>query len=192
MSLRDMFVGISFQDKASKAIDKVDKSMDNAAGGAEDLGKHVDTAEKKVGFLGTTAGKVTSVIGGLFAIDKIKDFGVSSVEAAAGMQALNAQFDQVFGADAQEAGGTVDELGESFGMLPNRIKPAFTSMTSMFKGLGLDTDEAMGTAERAVTAVADSASFYDKSFEDANSALNSFIKGNYDGKFFAPRYRNVA
>ena len=181
MSLRDMFVGISFQDKASKAIDKVDNSMDKAADGAQDLGKHVDTAEKKVGFLGTTAGKVAGLVGGLFAIDTMKNFGVSSVEAAAGMQALNAQFDQVFGADAQEASGTVDELGESFGMLPNRIKPAFTSMTSMFKGLGLNTDDAMGTAERAVSSVADAAAFYDKSFEDANSALNSFIKGNYEG-----------
>lgn len=72
-------------------------------------------------------------------------------------------------------------MGKEFGMLPNRLKPAFTTTTSMFKGLGLSTEEAMGQAEIAVTAAADAAAFYDKSYEEANSALNSFIKGNYEG-----------
>ena len=62
-------------------------------------------------------------------------------------------------------------------MMPNRIKPAMSSMTSMFKGLGMDTETAMTTASDAVTLVADASAFYDKSFEDANASLNSFIKG---------------
>lgn len=181
MSLRDLFVGITFNDKASKQIDRVDKSMDSAADGASELGSNATTAEKKVGLLGTTAGKVAGLIAGAFAIDKIKDFGISMVESAATAQATSAQFSQVFGADAGEARGVVENLGESFGMVSERIKPAYTQMTSMFKGLGLETGEAMDEASRAVTLAADAAAFYDKSYEDANGALNSFIKGNYEG-----------
>ncbi|MER2009293.1 MAG: hypothetical protein ABS939_17730, partial [Psychrobacillus sp.] len=103
------------------------------------------------------------------------------VQAAAGAQAMNAQFGQVFGDLQKQAQTTINTLGENFGMMPDRIKPAFTQMTSMFKGLGLDTNTAMVEAEKAVTAVADAAAFYDMSFNDANAALNSFIKGNYEG-----------
>lgn len=111
----------------------------------------------------------------------LKEFTTGAIEAAASAQAIEAQFDQVFKELDVQAQGVVDSLGDSFGMLPNRIKPAYTSMTSMFKGLGLETEDAMVASERAVTAVADAAAFYDKSFEDANSSLNSFIKGNYEG-----------
>lgn len=124
---------------------------------------------------------IAGVMAGAFAIDKIKDFGVSAIEAGAEAEAMTAQFDQVFGDIGNNAQKTIDGLGSQFGMLPNRIKPAMTSMTSMFKGLGMDTEEAMSTAEKAVTLVADAGAFYDKSFEDANGALNSFIKGNYEG-----------
>jgi hypothetical protein len=125
--------------------------------------------------------RLGGVIAGVFAIDKLKDLGVSAVEAAANAQAMSAQFSQVFGDISNDAQDTIDGLGKDFGMVPNRIKPAMTQMTSMFKGLGMDTKTAMGTAKDSVTLVADAAAFYDKSFEDANAALNSFIKGNYEG-----------
>lgn len=122
----------------------------------------------------------------------IVGIGPSLVQSAAGAQALGAQFEQVFGDAQKDAQSLIDGLGKDFGMVPNRIKPAMTQMTSMFKGLGMDTEDAMGTATDAVTMAADAAAFYDKEFSEAQSALNSFIKGNYEGKFFAPRYRNVA
>ncbi|WP_232423523.1 MULTISPECIES: hypothetical protein [Bacillus] len=45
----------------------------------------------------------------------------------------------------------------------------------------MDTKTAMSKAKEAVTLTADAAAFYDKSYEDASSSLNSFIKGNYEG-----------
>lgn len=102
-------------------------------------------------------------------------------KAAAEAQALNSQFEQVFKDMQGDAQDVVDELADDFGMLSNRIKPSYTQATSMFKGLGLETEVAMKTAKDAVTLAADAAAFYDKSYEDANGALNSFIKGNYEG-----------
>lgn len=165
MELFRLFGTISLND------DQAVQGLQNIEGSAQNTGNRMMDTFKKVG----------GVLAAAFAIDKIVDFSKSSVEAAANMQALSAQFDQVFGADAGEARGVIENLGKEFGMFPARLKPAMTQMTSMFKGLGLETGEAMDVASSAVTMTADAAAFYDKSFEDANSALNSFIKGNYEG-----------
>lgn len=159
--------------------------VSKAASSTKDMERKVKATGNSIREFSRNATSNLKTLGGavaaVFAVDKIKDFTVSIVESAAEANALSSQFDQVFGADAGEARGVVENLGKSFGMLPNRIKPAFTSATSMFKGLGLETGDAMDVANRSITAVADAAAFYDKSFEDANSSLNSFIKGNYEG-----------
>lgn len=108
-------------------------------------------------------------------------FGKEAVTSAADMQAVNAQFDQVFGSLGAEATTTLQNLGKEFGMMPERLKAPLSMTTSMFKGLGLSTEEALAKATTATTLAADAAAFYDKSYEDANAALNSFIKGNYEG-----------
>ena len=159
------------QGSMRKTADTVKGAMEGAEGNVKDSANGIKGALKGIGVAMASA----------FALDKIKDFGVGLVEASGELQAMNAQFEQVFGKMDKEAQKTIDNLGKNFGMIPSRIKPSMTQMTSMFMGLGLDTKEAMKTAESAVTLVADAAAFYDKSFEDANSALNSFIKGNYEG-----------
>ncbi|EJL1640145.1 hypothetical protein NL868_001323 [Shigella flexneri] len=177
-------------DSSEDSIQDLAQSMnhldfDNPTDGVQNFGHNVEQNMSRsngaVGSFRKTLAGFAGVVAGAFAIDKIKDFGFSMVESAAESQAISAQFEQVFGKVTKDAQNTIDQLGEDFGMAPNRIKPALTTMTSMFKGLGMDTKDAMSTAENAVTLVADAAAFYDKSFEDANSALNSFIKGNYEG-----------
>jgi phage-related protein len=156
-------------DEANRSISRTEK---NAEGLGSKLGNGIKTAAKWGAAIASGAVVAAGAVAGVAA---------PLVKAAANAQAMNAQFEQVFQDMQGNAQSTIDGLGKDFGMLPNRIKPAFTQMTSMFKGLGMDTEEAMSTAEQAVTLVADSAAFYDMSFEDANSALNSFIKGNYEG-----------
>jgi hypothetical protein len=160
-----LFGTIGLNDKeANEGIDKT-------------TGKAKDSASKITGFFKNAA----KAIGAFFVGGKLIDFGKSTIEAAASAKAIQAQFEQVFGNVGSEAQKTIEKMGKSFGMLPNRLKEPFTTTTSMFKGLGLSTEEAMKQAEIAVTLAADAAAFYDKSYEDANSALNSFIKGNYEG-----------
>ncbi len=169
-------------DDLGEIIHDVDRQLNNLDGdNIRDIERSANNADGAFGKLKGTIVGIGAAVGAYIAVDKIVDFGVSAIEAAANAQALNAQFEQVFGDLQQNATDTVNQLGEKFGMLPSRITAPLTQMTSMFKGLGLDTEESMGMAERAVTVVADAAAFYDKSFEDANGALNSFIKGNYEG-----------
>lgn len=112
---------------------------------------------------------------------KIIDLGMNAIRSAGEAQAMDAQFSQVFGNMSGKAQNTINQMAESFGMLPNRIKPLYTSLTSMFKGLGMSQTEAMQEAERATRIASDAAAFYDMSLEDASSAMTSFIKGNYEG-----------
>lgn len=131
---------------------------------------------KLVGFFKKAAVAIATV----FAVDKIIDFGKMSVEAAASAQALSAQFSQVFGKLEPLAQKTVEKMGDKMNILPNRIKPTFSKITSMFKGLGMDTETAMKKSEQATTLAADAAAFYDVSLEDASGSLTSFLKGNYE------------
>lgn len=170
----------------------VDVLLDDGsvAKGVADIGKEFDGPDKAGSSKLKSLGSGFKTLASVAAVGATAIVGVGAavgglaaplVQAAAGAQAMNAQFGQVFGDLQKQAQSTINTLGENFGMMPDRIKPAFTQMTSMFKGLGLDTNTAMAEAEKAVTAVADAAAFYDLSFNDANSALNSFIKGNYEG-----------
>lgn len=151
----------------------------------QEANKGIDETTNKAEGAGTKiAGffkKAALVIGGAFAATKLVGFGKMTVEAAATAQAVQAQFEQVFGNSQTVASDAINGMAKQFGMLPNQIKPSFTRTSSMFKGLGLSTEEAMQQATNAVTIASDAAAMYDTSFEDANSALNSFIKGNYEG-----------
>lgn len=151
-------------DEANKGID-------------ETTGKAKSSSGKIAGFFQ----KAALTIGTMFAAGTLINFGKMTVEAAASAKAITAQFEQVFGDSQGVAQKAIDGMAKEFGMLPNRIKPSFTSTTSMFKGLGLSTEEAMTQATSAVTMASDAAAFYDMSFEQANGSLNSFIKGNYEG-----------
>ncbi len=165
-------------DGVKKGVKEIDKQLDATKKSTSKLGDDLDGMFDRAG-----AGlkNIGLAIGAAFAVDKIIDFGKEAITAAGSATAMKAQFEQVFGDIQDQAQETIDKMADSFGMVSNRLKPAMSQMTSMFKGLGYDTSEAMGLAEKAVTASADAAAFYDKSFEDAQGSLQSFIKGNYEG-----------
>lgn len=146
-----------------------------------DIGDGAGQSEGKVNSLGGALKKLGLILTAVFAVDKVIEFGTAIVQSAASAQALQSQFEQVFGNMQGDATAMMEKMGADFGMLPSRLTAPLTQMTSMFKGLGMDTETAMKTAGDAVTLVADAAAFYDMSFENANAALNSFIKGNYEG-----------
>lgn len=165
MELFKLFGSIGLKNKeANKAID-------------ETVGK----AEGASGKIANTFKKMVGILGGLFAGKAIFDFGKSTVEAAASAKAMKAQFESVFGELVPKATEIVNKMSKAMGILPERLNPMFTSLSSKYKGLGASTEEAMDLAARGTTLAADAAAFYDKSLEDTSSALNSFINGNYEG-----------
>ena len=145
----------------------------------QEAGDTVGTLEKKTaGF--TDGFKNVMKTATIAAAGAATAFAAFGINAAANTQAMEAQFTQTFGELEGEAKSSVDALGKEFGMVPERITPAFTQMTAKFKGLGMDTEAAMEQAAKATTVAADASAFYDTSMEDAQSSLNSFVNGSYE------------
>lgn len=110
---------------------------------------------------------------------KILEVGADSIEAAAQVQASNAQFSTVFGDMESQARQSLNAIGDEMDIVPERLQGSFTQMASFAKTSGMDTSEALELTTRAIRAAADGAAFYDKSIESVTENLQSFLKGNY-------------
>ncbi|CIO73562.1 prophage LambdaSa04%2C tail tape measure protein%2C TP901 family [Streptococcus pneumoniae] len=111
--------------------------------------------------------------------EKLVEVGKEALEAAAQMQASNAQFTTVFGDMETQAREALNAIGQEMDIVPERLQGSFTQMASFAKTSGLDTAEALDLTSRATRAAADGAAFYDKSIESVTESLQSFLKGNF-------------
>ena len=111
--------------------------------------------------------------------DKLVEVGKEALEAAAQMQASNAQFTTVFGDMEIQAREALNAIGQEMDIVPERLQGSFTQMASFAKTSGLNTAEALDLTSRATRAAADGAAFYDKSIESVTESLQSFLKGNF-------------
>lgn len=152
--------------KNQEANDQMDETTDHASKASEGI----SGAFKKIG----------GAVATFFAVDKIKDFGLSCINAVADANAMNSQFSQVFGDIEDQASGSLSAIADSAGISENRMKGSFSKIASFAKTTGMDTESALALSERAMIAVADSAAFYDRSLEDTTESLQSFLKGNYE------------
>lgn len=155
-------IGIKNQE-ANKAIDETTGKAESASG------KIVGTFKKMTGILGT-----------IFAGKAIFDFGKGAVEAAATAKAIQSQFDQVFDGIRDQANSKLNQIANTVGAIPSRIKPAFNQIASFAKVAGMESGQALEFTSRATQAAADSAAFYDKSLEETTETLKSYLKGNFN------------
>lgn len=109
----------------------------------------------------------------------MKDFALSSMEAAASLQASQSQFTQTFGDMEEQAHDAVEAVAKETGILATRLNGTATSIYAFAKASGATTEDAMELMQTSLLAAADSAAYYDKSIEEASATLQSFLKGNY-------------
>lgn len=164
MELFKLFGTIAIQN--ADANDAIDDTTDKA----EQSESKISSAFKKVG----------AAVATFFAVDKIKDFGLSCINASADAQAASSQFTQVFGDFESQASKSLSNIADKAGITENRMKGSYTKIAAFAKTTGMDTESALGLADRAMIAVADSAAFYDRSLEETTESLQSFLKGNYE------------
>lgn len=164
----------SATDTAAKSVENLgnqaEKAVPNGKDPLDPIGKKIDLNNLM---------NATDTIAGVG--DKVIDIGKKSIESAANVNAMNSTFKQTFGDQLPYATSQVDKLSKAYDILPNRIKPSYQQFTAMFKGLGLDTKDAADKASQAMRISANAAAYYDKSLEESNSSLQSFVKGNYEG-----------
>ena len=139
-----------------------------------------DKASQSENKISSAFKKIGTAVATYFAVDKIKDFGLSCIDAASDANAASSQFSQVFGDMESQASKSLQTIADNTGIAENRMKGSYTQIAAFAKTTGLDTSDALGLADRAMVAVADSAAFYDRSLEETTESLQSFLKGNYE------------
>lgn len=108
------------------------------------------------------------------------EIGKQAIEAAADVQASNAQFEQTFSGIEKTARKTLNAIAEESGITASRMQASFTKIYAFTKSVGGDTETAMDISSRAMQAAADSAAYYDRTLEETTESLMSFLKGNYE------------
>ena len=140
-----------------------------------------DSAEESESRLTTAMKGIGAAVAAAFALDKIRDFGISIVNASAEVSAEVSAFKQIMGDYSDNAQTKLNEIADATGVVSTRLTPYMTSLTAKFKGLGYDVSDATDLAQRGLYLASDASAFWDKSLEDSMSALNSFINGSYEG-----------
>lgn len=164
MELFKLFGTIAIQN--ADANEQIDDTTDRA----KESENQISGAFKKIG----------TAVATFFAVDKIKDFGLNCINAAADANAASSQFSQVFGDMESQAKKSLTGIADNTGIQVNRMKGSYTQIAAFAKTTGMDTSNALGLADRAMVAVADSTAFYDRTLEETTESLQSFLKGNYE------------
>lgn len=146
----------------------------------ERLDETTDKAHKSGGKISSAFKAVGAAVATYFAFDKVKDFGMSCLDAAADASAASSQFSQVFGDMEKDAKKSLKGIANDTGIQVNRMKGSYTKIAAFAKATGMSTEESLDLSNRALIAVADSAAFYDRSLEETTESLQSFLKGNYE------------
>lgn len=166
--------------EGDKATDELERGFNRSEKEAKDFNREVKNSSNVLGGIKRAAMGLGGIIAGAFAVDKIKDFAVSGIELAAGKQALNSQFGQVFGGMETTASSSLKNIADSTGIVSDRLKGSFTQIAAFAKTTGADTESALKLTERATLAAADNAAFADRSIEDVTENLRSLLKGNFE------------
>ena len=169
--------------KAHAKLLEMQHALQDTEHGVEDLGNEMDSGgDKAISFGDVLKANILSelVVDGLKKMaDAVKGFASGMIDAAAEVKATNAQFAQTFGDLASSATKELNTIGDAAGILPSRLKSAYTQLYAYAKSSGMNSAAALKFATKATYAAADAAAYYDRSLEEATEQVLAYTKGNY-------------
>ena len=169
--------------KARAKLLEMQHALQDTEHGVEDLGNEMDSGgDKAISFGDVLKANILSelVVDGLKKMaHAVKDFASGMIDAAAEVKATNAQFAQTFGDLASSATKELNTIGDAAGILPSRLKSAYTQLYAYAKSSGMNSAAALKFATEATYAAADAAAYYDRSLEEATEQVLAYTKGNY-------------
>lgn len=169
--------------KARAKLLEMQHALQDTEHGVKDLGNEMDSGgDKAISFGDVLKANILSelVVDGLKKMaDAVKDFASGMIDAAAEVKATNAQFAQTFGDLASSATKELNTIGDAAGILPSRLKSAYTQLYAYAKSSGMNSAAALKFATEATYAAADAAAYYDRSLEEATEQVLAYTKGNY-------------
>lgn len=135
-------------------------------------------ADKEGNKLAEGFNKLKKIIASAFSVAAIVGFGKKLVESSADIQAMEAQFGQVFNNDNAQAIEQISNQVDDLGIHADRLKEQWNSFGGMFKGFGIESENALSLTDRSTRIAADAAAYYDKALKDTSGSLKSFLMGN--------------
>jgi phage-related protein len=169
--------------EATATLNKMQSELRNTSSGVEELGDDMrEGGEKVLSFGDVLKANILSelAVDGLKKMaDAVKGFASGMIDAAAEVKATNAQFAQTFGDLASSATKELNTIGDAAGILPSRLKSAYTQLYAYAKSSGMNSAAALKFATEATYAAADAAAYYDRSLEEATEQVLAYTKGNY-------------
>ena len=169
--------------KARAKLLEMQHALQDTEHGVKALGNEMDSGgDKAISFGDVLKANILSelVVDGLKKMaDAVKDFASGMIDAAAEVKATNAQFAQTFGDLASSATKELNTIGDAAGILPSRLKSAYTQLYAYAKSSGMNSAAALKFATEATYAAADAAAYYDRSLEEATEQVLAYTKGNY-------------
>ena len=157
-------------------LDDMDNALDDVGDGLDGAGKNAVSFGDllKANVIGD------AIINGVKKLaSTVKDMAGDFITAAADIKAETAQFEQTFGDLEETATKNLEEIGNAAGILPTRLRSAYTQLYAYAKSSGMDSAQALEFATKATYAAADAAAYYDRSLEEATEQVLAYTKGNY-------------
>lgn len=158
-------------------VSSLQAGMDKATKELESL---KNKTEKSTSSLSTAFKKVGTVVAGALAVDKIKDFTKSMIEASASVNALDSMFEQTFKGEQANALELISKQAQEQGIKVDRLKGTWASFYGTFRGNGADANESLALTTRYMNLAGDGAAYYDLTLEDVVSRLKSITMGNFE------------
>lgn len=143
--------------------------------------KALNNAEKQADVFSNGLKEIGTAVAAAFTAKAIIDFGDKVIKASADLQAMDAQFDQVFKDDENsKAIERINQQVDDMGIHADRLTVSWNKFGGQVKGAGMDATQAMDATDKATRLAADAAAYFDRSLEDTSSSLASFMKGNFE------------
>lgn len=173
--------GLSASDAFKKAWNEVDHGSATAQKVGADLSDHIgggaQRAVVQVNGLATTLKKIGGIIGSVFAIQKLAEFGESCIELGSDVAEVQNVVDVAFGDMAYMAEDFASRAITQFGMSTLAAKRTSSIYMAMAKGMGVADSVASDMSITLAGLSGDVASFFNISQELADIKLRSVFTG---------------
>lgn len=172
-------------DKLNKELKNTAKSASKAHADIKPLDNEIDKAAKSAkkldgnlsGIVGGSLKKIGGMMIAAFSVGQVVELGKEAVGLASDLQEVQNVVDTAFGDMANQCEEFAKSSIESFGMSELKAKQFSSTYMAMGKGSGLEAQKAADMALGAAARIGDIASFYNKSFEEADTMMKSIWTG---------------
>lgn len=171
--------------EANSDLDETKQKAKDAGDAIKESGTNAGNAGPKIESMISTGSLARAQAFGQAMYDVAKNIGQmvlnlggKSIEAAAKIEAENAQFASTFGDVSDAATDSFNMIQKETNIYAGRLKSVGIKAYGQFKGSGLDAVESLSMMDEYLRLAADAAAYYDISLEDADTRLRSFLRGN--------------